>query len=74
MSRFDRKEPFVSFRPCECGDPACPAHEGRDEHRNRRGEIKLYRIDMEDRYGSWYCDACAEDALDSGVFSTERNF
>ena len=62
---------------CECADPGCPCCAG--THRNAREEwtnhaiatMHLFRIDMEDESGVYFCDYCGEDALDSGVFRTE---
>jgi len=30
----------------------------------------LFRVDMEDETGTAMCEECADDALDSGVFTT----
>lgn len=51
---------------CECTDPGCPC-EGECK---RDSSMTLFRIDMEDENGTAFCESCAEDALDSGVFST----
>ena len=56
--------PLINW--CECADHECPHHKGSDceapatEH--------LHRIDMEDITGVLFCEACYEDALESGVF------
>jgi hypothetical protein len=54
--------------PCECADPGCPAHKNSSKC-NGLATIILYRIDMNDATGTAMCDACADDALESGVFS-----
>lgn len=56
---------------CECSDPGCPVHKGRDCDHVERGRV-LYRVDMEDRTGTYFCPACQEDAYDSGLFTDER--
>jgi hypothetical protein len=54
---------------CECDDSSCPVHEDSEECPNP-GTVLLHRIDMgDDDEGSYFCEACAEDALSSGVFS-----
>jgi len=57
---------------CECGDPGCPVHKG-SEKCSAKPTQRLYRIDMEDETGTDMCDGCAEDAMDSGVFSDEHS-
>lgn len=54
--------------PCECADPKCPVHYGQSQCVNRAAEI-LYRVDMEDRTGTAFCQECADDAFDSGMFT-----
>jgi hypothetical protein len=54
--------------PCECGDSGCSVHEGSEECPNP-GTVLLRRTDMEDESGSYFCQECAEDAMESGVFS-----
>jgi len=62
----------MASETCQCADPKC-----RNEinHKssplcNRYGTVVvLYRIDMEDAGGTAFCDECAEDALDSGLFT-----
>jgi hypothetical protein len=56
-------------RKCECADPGCPVHNGHSACENA-ARLKVYRIDMEDRTGTWMCDGCAADAMESGVFTT----
>ena len=59
------------MRPCECSDPGCPVHPG-SERCTRRRVVTVYRVDMEDRTGTDMCQECGEDALNAGVFTTER--
>lgn len=53
---------------CVCSDKGCSACEGLCED---RATFTLYRIDMDDRSGSRFCEGCASDAMDSGVFTDE---
>lgn len=53
---------------CECRDGGCPVCHGKCK---AAAELTLYRVDMEDQTGTDMCGACAADALDSGVFTTE---
>jgi hypothetical protein len=54
--------------PCECSYPGCPAHKGQSECPNR-ASVTVRRLDMGDgQTGFAFCEACADDALDSGVF------
>lgn len=57
--------------PCEGSDCGCPVHSGHAMC-NNRSVVTLYRIDMEDRTGTQMCDACASDAMDSGLFTDEK--
>ena len=50
---------------CECADSGCPEQHGAGCE--QRATIKLVRIDMSDA-GVLMCEACADDALESGVF------
>lgn len=59
-----------SLGRCECSDPRCPVHNGRSECR-RAATTTLYRSDTNDYSGVRYCDPCADDALESGLFSTD---
>ena len=58
-------------RRCECSDPGCPKHAG-IETCTRPKVTTLYRIDMDDESGTWFCEGCAEDASDSGLFRSAR--
>lgn len=54
---------------CECTDPGCWCDGKCTEPKNRR----VRRVDMEDGTGATFefCDECAHDAVDSGVFVLE---
>jgi hypothetical protein len=52
---------------CECSDPGCRAHKGHSECDNRATSIG-FRHDMEDETGTLFCDECAQDAGESGLF------
>ncbi len=51
---------------CECADPGCNECGGLCENAPSR---RLYRIDMDDETGTAFCQACAADADDCGLFS-----
>ena len=54
---------------CECNDPGCKGHEGVSECM-AKGRIKVTRYDYETQGDHLLmCRACAEDALNSGIFS-----
>ena len=55
---------------CECEDRQCPAHLG--ENCKEIGKILLFRIDMDDASGTLFCERCAEDALESGLFRAKE--
>lgn len=56
---------------CQCADTHCPACTRSCAISTCANEaiITLFRLDMEDRGGTPFCAACADDALESGVFS-----
>lgn len=58
---------------CECSDPGCQVHEGKEEC-NHRAVTVVVRIDMEDQFGTPMCRKCANDALDSGVFDERASY
>lgn len=60
---------FDSIIPCECSDSGCTAHRGK-AYCNKKANTILYRIDMEDETGVSFCNACADDAMESGVFES----
>ena len=62
---------------CECYDcDGCPnkTHGAGPEPESRRckepATTTLYRSDMDDREGVAFCEECASDAMDSGVFTS----
>lgn len=55
-------------RICECFDRGCPVH-GREEC-GKEATCILYRIDMIDETGTAFCDDCADDAMDSGLYES----
>lgn len=61
----------TKLQNCECSDRLCPAHKG-SENCVERAIVILYRIDMEDNTGTAFCEACASDALDTGLFSDSK--
>lgn len=50
---------------CECSDGGCLCCHGQCSNQST---VVLYRIDMEDKSGVAFCDGCADDAMESGVF------
>ena len=52
---------------CQCADQGCPVHAGKSSCDNGCKTI-LIRVDMDDRTGTWFCSACAADAMESGLF------
>lgn len=54
---------------CECNDPECPECGG--ECHNTAVYV-LYRINTEDSTGNIMCEACAMDALESGLFDIQN--
>jgi len=57
---------------CECSDPGCSEHQGREKCPGS-AVVTVFRSDMVDELGTEMCEACAEDALDSGVFYVEED-
>lgn len=55
---------------CECSDKGCPAHSGQSNC-EQAATSTLYRLDMTDLTATAMCTACEDDALDSGLSSTE---
>ena len=53
---------------CMCVDSGCTCGGNCQKH----AETTLYRIDMEDYTGTDFCEECAADAMESGVFSDEE--
>jgi len=58
---------------CECADHGCPAHKGRSGCK-RYANIILYRVDMQDELGTAMCEACADDAMLTGLFTDDTGF
>ena len=54
---------------CECSDSGCPVHEGAGEC-PKRAKVVLRRIDFVGEPHCHFCRECADDALESGVFSS----
>jgi hypothetical protein len=53
---------------CICSDPGCPVNHD-SQNCNKSASVYVCRIDMGDPDESMpMCEACASDALDSGVF------
>ncbi len=55
---------------CQCADPGCPVHKG-VSHCTTAAAVTLIRVDMQDRTGTMMCRACADDALESGLFQED---
>lgn len=55
-------------RPCECYDTGCE-HAQTEIVCKARATMTLFRIDQQDETGSDVCDTCADDALQSGLFT-----
>lgn len=52
---------------CDCCDPGCPVHPG-ESSCNRLARVVLRRVDFDDQPECNFCQRCAEDAMESGVF------
>lgn len=63
---------FLGDCKCECTDAGCPEHKGVSDCRTTATMI-LYRVDMIDVTGTAMCDNCAEDAMSTGLFTTETD-
>ncbi len=64
----------VLTKTCECADSGCPMHMGESRcpvEITPMTETVVYRIDMNDETGTSMCEGCADDALDSGLFTTD---
>ena len=61
------------MKKCECADKGCPVHKGTDCRKTSADfetqMVRLYRVDMDDEAGTLFCDLCADDACESGLFS-----
>jgi hypothetical protein len=56
---------------CKCKDTGCPEHYGFSQCRNV-AMLDLYRTDMTDETGTGFCENCASDAMESGMFDTDE--
>lgn len=56
---------------CECADKLCPVHNGKSSC-EKNSVTTLYRVDMEDHTGTKFCRGCADDSLESDLFTRER--
>ncbi len=57
--------------PCQCADHGCPVHRGTDcpAMLTMAEGQRLFRVDMDDFGGTRFCGPCAEDAMESGLYS-----
>ena len=53
---------------CECSDCQCGHCAGRCVE---TADYTLYRVDMADYTGTAFCEGCAADAIESGLYSEE---
>lgn len=59
---------------CECYDENCHGLYVNDNFRcDNQAICTLYRIDMTDSTGTDFCEACANDAMESGLYRDEKN-
>lgn len=56
---------------CECMDRECIVHSG-DTCQNYEETYLLYRVDMEDRTGTAFCNSCHTDAMGTGLFTNSK--
>lgn len=56
---------------CQCSDPECGTDHGNNKCRGAYCET-LYRIDMTDETGTDFCEDCAQDAMNSGLFDARE--
>lgn len=54
-------------RLCQCADPGCPVHEG-ESICIRHAKQRLFRVDTFLDEGTLFCEQCADDAMESGLF------
>lgn len=64
---------FRHENQCHCFDPGCAWHLGTD-HCQSPAAVRLYRIDMDDFEGVPMCEDCAQDALESGLFTDDPQY
>lgn len=66
----------INKSKCECSDPGCKHvkmlhnYYGLSSQCDKKADVQLFRSDMEDRAGVLFCDECASDAMESGVFNS----
>lgn len=53
---------------CECTDPSCTHPIDDDLRCLRQAIVILHRVDIHDHSGNAFCESCAEEALDGGMF------
>lgn len=56
---------------CECADRGCKEHKGQSSCL-AAGDTILFRVDMADETGTLFCEACATDAMESGLFTESK--
>jgi hypothetical protein len=64
------KTPKTLYPACECCDSHCSAHKGKNWC-DQNANTVLYRVDTQDETGTAMCAGCAQDAMDSGLFTTK---
>lgn len=57
------------IRFCECADPGCWCKGLHADILPARATVTLVRIDFDGQPSCPFCEGCAEDALESGVFA-----
>jgi len=57
------------IQKCQDADPNCPVCKGDCEN---DADIILFRIDMQDETGTAFCVACAKDAMEFGLFRSDK--
>ena len=65
-------------KQCQCVDAGCVVTHGpwsRDRQFPCLGPVTctLYRVDIDDAEGTRFCERCADDAMDSGLFSCDAS-
>lgn len=61
---------MTTYHTCECSDPGCPSCSGQC---SADATQLLIRVDMDDETGTLFCDDCAADAMESGVFCVKED-
>lgn len=65
-ARLERRSTMTKRRRCECKEPNCPVHGG--DSCSSRAIVRLRRIDSHGEPHVEFCDECAAEAVDSGMF------